>query len=268
MRQLLVSRGPGLRVELGVDCPRLADHLQRFLFDWLAVVSFLGGGCLRASIRGHWDGRRFRLTGDGLDEQEGSWESVYRALQWAIDRALLAECQAHAVIHAGAVACDGVAILLPGASGSGKTSLVRAFLAAGAHYLSDEYAILDGQGLVHPYPRPLMLRDSDGVQRPVLTSELGAPTASEPCPARAILVLTYREGARLQLQPAPFSQGLLVLLQNSPQVLVEAPSLMAASRAAMKQVTNVLEGIRGESGPAVVEILEFLRLPRGRHTGE
>ena len=33
---------------------------------------------------------------------------------------------------------------------------------AGALYYSDEYAPLDGEGFVHPYPKPLSLRKGGG----------------------------------------------------------------------------------------------------------
>ena len=52
-------------------------------------------------------------------------------------------------VHAGVVAWQGRAIVIPGRSYSGKTSLVAALVRAGATYYSDEYAVLDLQG-----PRP------------------------------------------------------------------------------------------------------------------
>ena len=54
-------------------------------------------------------------------------------------------------VHAGVVAHGGRALVAPGDSFSGKTTLVRALLAAGATYYSDEYAVLDEAGRVHPY---------------------------------------------------------------------------------------------------------------------
>jgi hypothetical protein len=38
---------------------------------------------------------------------------------------------------------------------SGKTILVRTLLAQGAGYMSDEYAVINPTGRVHPYARPL-----------------------------------------------------------------------------------------------------------------
>ena len=51
------------------------------------------------------------------------------------------------------------AIVMPGASFAGKTTMVRAWLEAGATYYSDEFAVLDRTGRVHPFARPLAIRE-------------------------------------------------------------------------------------------------------------
>src|SRR5205085_1489540 len=68
----------------------------------------------------------------------------------------------HVFIHAGVVAWRGRAIILPGRTMTGKSTLVQALVAAGARYYSDEYAVLDGRGKVLPYPRRMSLRRPDG----------------------------------------------------------------------------------------------------------
>ncbi|HBY94397.1 MAG TPA: hypothetical protein DEP84_10620, partial [Chloroflexi bacterium] len=63
-------------------------------------------------------------------------------------------------VHAGVIGWGGRAIVTPGRSLSGKTTLVAEFVRAGATYYSDEYAVLDRRGYVHPYPRPLAIREA------------------------------------------------------------------------------------------------------------
>ncbi|MEP7147984.1 MAG: hypothetical protein ABI857_03805, partial [Acidobacteriota bacterium] len=58
-------------------------------------------------------------------------------------------------IHAGVVGWKGKAIVIPANSFQGKTTLVAELVKNGAEYYSDEYAILDEKGLVHPFPRDL-----------------------------------------------------------------------------------------------------------------
>lgn len=62
--------------------------------------------------------------------------------EWATDRLF---------VHAGVVGWQDRALVLPGASMSGKTSLVRALLRAGATYYSDDCALLDDEGRVHSF---------------------------------------------------------------------------------------------------------------------
>jgi len=58
-------------------------------------------------------------------------------------------------IHASAMAIKGEAIVCAGASGAGKSSLCTQALLTGANYCSDEFALLDANGNIHPFSRPL-----------------------------------------------------------------------------------------------------------------
>ena len=62
-------------------------------------------------------------------------------------------------VHSGVVARDGQALLIVGASGQGKSTLVTFLHAEGWTFLSDEMAPIDlAEGLVHPYPRTPLRR--------------------------------------------------------------------------------------------------------------
>jgi hypothetical protein len=58
-------------------------------------------------------------------------------------------------LHASAVSIHGRVCIFAGVSGAGKSSLCSAALLNGAGYLTDEFALLDSEGMVHPFPRPL-----------------------------------------------------------------------------------------------------------------
>ena len=100
----------------------------------------------------------------------------------------------HLFLAAAAVALDGRLIVLSGFGVTGKTTLVSALVSEGAEYYSDEYAVLDKDGLVHPYRTPLPW------------SANGASGAlPEPRPISAVVETTYRPGAVWQprrLRPA------------------------------------------------------------------
>jgi hypothetical protein len=119
-------------------------------------------------------------------------------------------------VHAGVAGWQGQAIIIPGRSFSGKTTLVKALIEAGATYYSDEFAILDQQGLVHPYPLPLSLRDGAGQsagQLPIVP--LGGQVGTEPLPVGLVIVTQYQAGARWRPRPFSPSQALLALMDNT-----------------------------------------------------
>jgi len=145
-------------------------------------------------------GPRFALTagGDVFQDSEvvaQAGEAGHDALAAAIRSHVALNAPAHIFVHAGVVAVDGRALVLPGPSFSGKTTLVAALVRAGATYLSDEFAVLDADGRVHPYPKPLSIRRHGGwAQTDVPAAALGA--ASRAARARSRCWRTrFRRGA-------------------------------------------------------------------------
>jgi hypothetical protein len=161
-------------------------------------------------------------------------------------------------VHAGVVTYHGRAIVLPGSSGSGKTRMVQELLGRGAEYSSDEYAILDMRGNVHPYPRALMIRKDGDEQHPLLASELNARVRTRPAPVALFLFLRYDAGAAgLDAVRLDRSDALIRLLQNSPQILEENPAVLEPLKAAVSRADS-FAGVRGESGSAAAEILRLI----------
>lgn len=122
-------------------------------------------------------------------------------------------------VHAGVAAWRGRAIVIPGRSFSGKTSLTAALVRAGAEYLSDEYAVFGADGLVSAYPKTLSLRDSAGQPLEKRSAEsLGGRIAAAPLPAA--LILDTRHVPEACWRPRPVSAGaaLWTLLDNTVQV--------------------------------------------------
>jgi hypothetical protein len=63
------------------------------------------------------------------------------------------------VLHAGAVTSDGLAVLLIGHSGRGKSTLTLELVRRGWGFLSDDFAVLRSDGVVIPFPRRVNVTD-------------------------------------------------------------------------------------------------------------
>jgi hypothetical protein len=120
-------------------------------------------------------------------------------------------------VHAGVVGWRGRAIVIPGASYAGKTTLVAALIAAGADYYSDEFAVVDARGLVHPFSRPLMVRQA-GVRHWREPTDFGARQATRPIPASLILSTHYEAGGHWRPETLSAGQAVLKLLENTVSV--------------------------------------------------
>lgn len=161
-------------------------------------------------------------------------------------------------VHAGVVGWEGQAILIPGSTLSGKTSLVSALLRAGATYYSDEYAVLDERGRVHPFPRPLSIREKEGalsVKRAAV--EFGARTGTKPIPVGLVAVTSYKEGARFRPRRLSEGRGILELLANTVPVRRRPKTALATLGRAVREVP-ILKGVRGEADDAAKALLERL----------
>jgi len=90
----------------------------------------------------------------------GSVAGLARSLVWLLNAIALNAPSPDVHVHAAVASLGGRAVILPGRSGAGKTTLVTALALAGWDYLSDEVAALDlRRDVVRPYPRPLALEE-------------------------------------------------------------------------------------------------------------
>ncbi len=153
-------------------------------------------------------------------------------------------------VHAGAVALAGRAILLPGMSFAGKTTLVAALVRAGAVYYSDEFTVLDEAGLVHPYARPLALRDATGISTPHPVATLGGVAGTEPLPVGVVVATQYRANAEWNPRHSSTGAGVLALLANTvPAQTRPQQTLRVLTRAVSEAV--VIESDRAEAAEVV-----------------
>lgn len=180
-------------------------------------------------------------------------ETFEREMQLALAQA----ARRRIFVHAGVVGWRGQAILIPGRTFTGKSTLVRELVRAGAVYYSDEYAVLDDRGRVYPFARPLALRNEKLVNEKLPFRELGGPVGVKPIPVGTILVAKYRAGAKWRPQALTPGIGTLALLANTVTARSGQPLVLEVlSRVAMN--ARILKSARGEAREFAPQLLASL----------
>ncbi|HVS20619.1 MAG TPA: hypothetical protein VHD88_02160, partial [Pyrinomonadaceae bacterium] len=158
-------------------------------------------------------------------------------------------------VHAGVVGWKDRAILIPGLSHSGKTTLVDQLIRAGATYYSDEYAVLDERGRVHPYPRPLGMRSPNSSESTkVRAEELGAKIGSKPLRVGLVVSTSYKAGARWRPRQLTRGKGVLELMANTVSARSQPEMALTVLPKAIESA-EILKGQRGEASELVDLIL-------------
>lgn len=156
-------------------------------------------------------------------------------------------------VHAGAVSWRGVGIVLPGRSMAGKSMLVRALVESGADYYSDEYAVLDPAGLLHPYAKPLSIRCPDGSIESVLPERVGA-VGTVPVPVGVVVSTRHEPDAVWAPQPLHGASSVLPLVDNTVVARFE-PERMLQATAAVAEMAMIVDSARPEATETAIEVL-------------
>jgi hypothetical protein len=167
----------------------------------------------------------------------------------------------HTLIHAGVVAHQGRLIVLPAKGLTGKTTLVAALARQGATYYSDEFAVLDKEGLVHPYATPLFLRPEDWTDptaRPV-------PAPESPLPIGAIVATSYFPGAEWRPRRLSQGEGVLALLSQAVPAQERPDETFGVIKRALSTAPVMIESLRDEADEVASLLLaELEREPAAR----
>jgi hypothetical protein len=204
------------------------------------------------------DHDRFTAALDGEELVSGSLDVVLDVLDSSLRGRIAYLAPEKIFVHAGAVGWGKAAILIPGLSMSGKTSLVAALVRGGASYLSDEYAVLDDDGLIHPYARPLSIRGDDEIARDCHVAEIGGTIAQAPLPVATIVVTRYDPAASWQPRRLSPAEAMLELLRHT----IPTQDRPAQTLAALHRVVGdsiALEGARGDADETAMQLLRQLQ---------
>ena len=197
-----------------------------------------------------WD---LRIDGEAV-HQGVEREAVLHRIESDAKIVVTSQATGVAFVHAGVVAWGGRALVLPGRTHAGKSTLVEALLAAGATYFSDDYAVLDDDGRVWPCPLRLARRRADGRRDLIPLEALDAEIGRAPVPLGWVLETWYEAGAALAPRPLSPAETALVLLRNAPAARVSPGDVLRRLARACRGGRG-LSGARGEAGPESHRIL-------------
>jgi hypothetical protein len=247
--------GSAVRVEF--ETAEIRDAIERFLLPTLPRFELASDAAdVRLTILK--DRRGFHVL---VDEREvalpDTVEDAALATVKALDDVLVRQLRKLRAVHAGAVVLHGRALLIPGSSHAGKSSLVAELLRRGAAHLSDEYALVDVEGRVHSYPRPLLLRNGGPRQTLVLPSDLGGRFETEPAEVGWILAVDYDPAGQWKIESISQGEAVMLLLRNTPHEMEQSPGMIELfTRCAA--AAECYAGTRGDVVEAADRILELV----------
>jgi hypothetical protein len=251
----------GVRIGIRSNDPAALASARRHLpSEWEAVGSPLVDRVYSIMIGkkdSHANGRRLNLLyGDEVRLARSSdLDGLYETLESDL-RLFVAELATHRVfVHAGVVGWKGQAIVIPGRSYSGKSTLVAELVRAGATYYSDEYAVLDSRGRVHPFSKPLELREEgEFTQTKITAAELGGHSGTKPLPVGLVLMTQFKSGARWRPRKLTAGRGVLEMLFNTVSAR-RSPERALATLQRVAEQADVLKGVRGNATEVVEALL-------------
>lgn len=167
-----------LQVPFKIVCPA-GLHLDLIARLWAScVVTGPDPGALTVEIvprAAEWD----VAAGDRRLVAGGDPWSLAQVVRFALIEETYPRANGYLFVHAAGVATSEGALLLAGSSGAGKTTLTIELLKGGWSYLSDDVVpVARPDGLAHPFPRPLGIKDPgrwEGLARLWEASDLPVP---------------------------------------------------------------------------------------------
>jgi len=143
-----------VRIRIHCSEPACSDGIEA-LTELYTHSNESGDVNLCFTIQPSTDGATLDCNGEHIWQGVEAGE-VVAAFEWAFyNRIIDLLYPAFVSLHAATVNWREHGITIAGTSGAGKSSLCTAALLNGAEYFTDEYSLLDQQGCITPFPRPL-----------------------------------------------------------------------------------------------------------------
>jgi len=159
-------------------------------------------------------------------------------------------------LRAGVVGWRDRAIVIAGGPGTGKRTLVRALLARGATYFSDDYAVLDG-GTVEAYPSRRHVPVGAGHPLSHWLDDVAPARSAGPVPVGVVLFAPYQPGAVFKPKLIPRGRALLEMFKHAVAAQRNPMQVLRALETVSRRC-NALEGVRGDARAVAAYLLDRL----------
>ena len=162
-------------------------------------------------------------------------------------------------VHAGVVGWKGKAIVIPGRSHDGKTTLVAELVKQGAVYYSDEYALFDKDGHVHPFARPLAMRDREQpeIRKNITARTLGGKVGTSPIPLGMLVLTKFKKNANWKPRKLSPGVGIVEILMHTFPTRVNTKFTLSVLKKAVSGAI-IVKGLRGDGQIAAEKIINFV----------
>lgn len=231
----------------------LGDMLARTPLGTIMIAGFVDPG-LELSLLSTETGCRL-MVGEQVCLEDAHLSTALEALQSELMSYVANYAQGIVFVHAGVVAWHGRALLLPGTSFAGKTTLVAELVRAGATYYSDEFALLDEHGLVHPYAGHLQVREGGATQQtPVTVQSLNGEVGLVPVPVARVVFAEYARDAVWNPQPLSAGRAALEMMRHAIPVQ-RTPGRVMATLARVMESAQAVSSLRGEADETAEALL-------------
>lgn len=183
---------------------------------------------------------------------------LFERLESAIRINIAGHAREHVFLHAGVVGWKGQAIVIPAKSFKGKTTLVSELIKKGAEYYSDECAVLDKDGLVHPFPKTLSMRGIIDQYRQIEmpAGTFGGKIGREPIPVGLVLFTEYEPGSRWQPQILKTGEAMMETLPHTMTITISPEFTLGVLNKMLSRAVSV-KTKRGDADEVVELILQF-----------
>ena len=247
--QLQAQLASGLRLRIGPfnvalagRDDRLAEHLSRHYPDYeLAPEGAFAHAGVRVEMHRPalrpWRRAAWLRLDDGAMFSDFAPGQALPYVEWAINWCIATRCHFYLMLHAAVVEKHGVAMIMPGLPGAGKSTLSSYLAHNGWRLLSDEFCLVrPGTIEIVPFPRlvPLKNESIDVIRAAVPEANIGPRfagtrkgTVAHVVPtndharchdaARAGLIVKPRfvSGAATKLEPLDPAEGFVELSKNA-----------------------------------------------------